>query len=121
MMRFLRLLFLVLLGLVLLVMAFANRAPVSVRLLPDDLAAFSGIERSIELPLFLVIFAGILGGLAIGLVWEWFREAKHRSAAVQHRRQAASLEREVNRLREKDPAAPKDEILSLLEAPRKVG
>lgn len=121
MMRFLRLLFLALLGLLLLVVAFANRTPVSVRLLPEDLAALTGVERSVQIPLFLVIFAGILAGLAIGLVLEWFRESKHRSAAVQHRRQAASLEREVSRLREKDPAAPKDEILSLLEAPRKAG
>lgn len=120
MVRLLRLLFLLALGLVMLVVAFANRAPVSLRLLPDDLAGFTGVDRSVELPLFLVIFGGVLAGLAIGFVWEWLRESKHRSAAVIHKRQAASLEREVSRLKDKD-AAPKDDVLALLEAPRKAG
>lgn len=119
MLRYLKFLFLLALGLVLLVVAFANRAPVTLRLLPDDMAALSGFNRVVELPLFLVIFGGILAGLAIGLVWEWFRESKHRTAATQHRRQAASLEREVSRLKDKD-APPKDEVLALLEGPRAV-
>ena len=34
----------------------------------------------LELPLFLVIFGGIVAGLLIGFVWEWFREHKHRVA-----------------------------------------
>ena len=72
MIRYLRLLFLGLLGLCLLVIALANRAPVSVRLLPEDLAALTGLTWAMELPLFLVIFAGIVAGgadrLCLGMV-----------------------------------------------------
>ncbi len=69
-----------------------------------------------ELPLFLVIFAGILVGLLIGFVWEWFREAKHRSRRIvpAARGDAAGARGQ--------PAAgkgcrPKDDVLALLEGP----
>ncbi|MFZ5710878.1 MAG: lipopolysaccharide assembly protein LapA domain-containing protein [Pseudomonadota bacterium] len=114
MIRLLRLLFLLAIGFVLLVVAFANRGLVTVTLLPGDMGLFLNWNPTVELPLFLVIFGGILAGLAIGFVWEWARESKHRSAASRHRRQAQTLEREVSRLREKEPAH-KDEVLALLE------
>ena len=116
MLRVLRVAFLVVLGIALLVVAFANRQVVALKLLPDDMTTFLGVNWSLELPLFLVIFAGIVAGLGIGFVWEWFREAKHRSAATTHRREASKLAREVSRLREKD-ANPQDEVLALLEGP----
>jgi|AutmiccBRH37_all_1029493.scaffolds.fasta_scaffold02150_10 putative membrane protein len=114
MIRLLRLALLGLLALVLLTVALANRGPVTLRLLPEDAGRFLGLDWAIQLPLFLVIFAGILAGLAIGFVWEWAREAKHRSAASQHRREAAQLKSEVNRLHGSN-GAPKDEVLALLE------
>ena len=114
MIRVLRLALLGLLALVLLTVALANRGPVTLRLLPEDAGRFLGLDWAIQLPLFLVIFAGILAGLAIGFVWEWAREAKHRSAASQHRREAAQLKSEVNRLHGSN-GAPKDEVLALLE------
>jgi lipopolysaccharide assembly protein A len=114
MFRALRLIFLVILGVALLVVAFANRQVVTLHLLPADMATFLGRDWSVELPLFLIIFAGIVAGLGIGFVWEWFREAKHRTAATTHRREASKLQREVSRLREKD-ASPTDDVLALLE------
>ena len=117
MIRALKWLFLGALGLVLLIVAFASRAPVEGRLLPEGLAGFFGVGYRIGLPLFLVIFGGIVAGLAIGFVWEWLREAKHRTAATKARRTAQSLEREVSRLRDK-AAEPKDEVLALLEGKR---
>ena len=114
MIRVLRLALLGLLAIVLLTVALANRGPVTLRLLPEDAGRFLGLDWAIQLPLFLVIFAGILAGLAIGFVWEWAREAKHRSAASQHRREAAQLKSEVNRLHGSN-GAPKDEVLALLE------
>ncbi|MFN0116049.1 MAG: LapA family protein [Paracoccaceae bacterium] len=114
MLRFLRYLFLAVLALVLLTLGFANRQPVSLTLLPEDMGLFLGRNPSVQLPLFLVIFGGIVAGLAVGFAWEWAREGKHRSAAARHRRQATELEREVSRLREKDPVH-KDEVLALLE------
>jgi uncharacterized integral membrane protein len=113
-MRYLRYLFLVLLAISLLVVALANRDPVTVNLLPDEIAAFAGFDPSISLPLFLVIFAGIVAGVVIGFVWEWFREHKHRAEAATQRREREKLEREVSRLK---PASERqtDDVLALLE------
>lgn len=114
MLRFLRLVFLAILAIVLVAVASANRDTVILRLLPEEMDAYLGVHWSLELPLFLVIFAGIVAGLAIGFVWEWFREAKHRSALSQHKRDAGRLEHEVSRLRA-EKAEPEDEVLALLE------
>lgn len=115
MIRYLRILLLVLLGLSLLTVALANRAPVSVRLLPEDLAALTGLTWAMELPLFLVIFAGIIVGVLIGFVWEWFREHGHRATASQKSREVARLERELAVLKDSSSVPPKDEVLALLE------
>jgi hypothetical protein len=114
MLRFLRILFLALLGIVLLAVASANLAPVTLHALPKDMAAVLGLDYQIELPLFVVIFAGILAGLGIGLIWEWFREAKHRAALADHKREAGQLRREVSKLRT-ESRKPNDEVLALLE------
>ena len=114
-MRFLRYLFLALLAICLLIVALANREPVTVNLLPDEIAAFAGFDPSLTLPLFLVIFGGIVAGVVIGFVWEWFREHKHRAEAATERREREKLEREVNRLK---PASERqqDDVLALLES-----
>lgn len=117
MLKALRYIFLGILAIALLGVASANRAPVTLRLLPDELDVFLGIGWSIELPLFVAIFAGILAGLAIGFAWEWFREAKIRAEAGQHKRQVGNLEREVSRLRAVK-AEPGDDVLALLETKR---
>lgn len=114
MIRYLRYLFLAALALVLLTVALANRAPVSVRLLPEDLAALTGLTWAMELPLFLIIFAGILAGVLIGFVWEWFREMKHRSTAAQKSREVARLERELAVMRD-STSLPQDDVLALLD------
>ncbi|HAV08869.1 MAG TPA: DUF1049 domain-containing protein, partial [Rhodobacteraceae bacterium] len=70
-MRYLRYAFMGALALCLIAVALANRQVVGLKLLPDGLAEIAGLNPSIELPLFLVIFGGILAGLLIGFVWEW--------------------------------------------------
>ncbi|MBN8630383.1 MAG: LapA family protein [Anaerolineae bacterium] len=114
-MRYLRLIFLGLVGLALLTVALANRAPVGVKLLPEDLAALTGMTWAIEVPLFLVIFGGIILGVLIGFVWEWFREHGHRAAASQKSREVTRLERELAVLKDSTTVPPKDEVLALLE------
>jgi lipopolysaccharide assembly protein A len=114
MIRFLRLLFLGLVGLVLLAVAMANRGSVQVRLLPDDLAALTGLTWSMDMPLFIVIFAGIVAGVLIGFVWEWFREMKHRSTASLKAREVARLERELAVMKD-SVSVPKDDVLALLD------
>ncbi len=114
MIRTLRLLFLACLGLLLLTVALANRAPVEVRFLPGDLATLTGLSWSTELPLFLIIFAGIVAGVLIGFVWEWFREARYRGTASTKAREVARLERELAVLKD-SASVPKDDVLALLE------
>lgn len=117
MIRSLRYLFLAALGLVLLTVALANRAPVTLKALPEDLAAFTGFAWQIELPLFMVIFGGIIAGLLIGFVWEWFREMKHRSTASHKTREVARLERELAVMKDSQ-SVPKDDILAILDKPK---
>ena len=117
MIRTFRYILIVLLGIALLTVAMANRGMVLVRLLPDDLALSIGGARAVEVPLFVVIFAGIVVGLLIGFVWEWFREMKHRSTASVKSREVSRLERELAVLKDAG-GLPEDDILSLLDKPK---
>lgn len=115
MIRLLRYLLLAVLGLALLVLAMANRAPVALRAFPDDLAVLFGMNWEVQVPLFLVVFAGIALGLTLGFGWEWAREHKHRVAAVSGTRAVAKLERELAVMKD-STSTPKDEILALLDS-----
>lgn len=113
-MRTIRYLFLALLALCLVIGALANRDAVTVNLLPDELAAFAGVDPSATLPLFAVILISMVVGATLGFFWEWLREYKFRAAATQERRERVRLEHEVKRL---DPEAGRkgDDVLALLE------
>lgn len=118
MFRYLRYLFWGVIGLVLLTVAMANRTSVTLRALPDDLAALTGFGWQLSLPLYLVIFGGIVAGLLIGFVWEWLREAKHRSTASTKTREVSRLERELAMLKDSTSLPAKDEILAILDQPK---
>jgi lipopolysaccharide assembly protein A len=120
MIRTLRYVFLAILAVVLLTVALANRAPVALRLMPDGVGEFLGLGGTVEMPLFLIIFGGIVAGLLIGFVWEWFREAKYRSTSTNKTREVSRLERELAVLRD-IKAEPADDVLALLDRPRKAG
>ncbi|MEL7298825.1 MAG: LapA family protein [Pseudomonadota bacterium] len=117
MFRYLRYLVLVAIALVLVVVALANRGSVTLNAAPDWLSAVPGLgilELSVDLPLFLVIFAAIAVGVIIGYVWEWAREHKHRVAMRTEHRENVTLKREVKRLKgEKNEG--KDDVLALLD------
>jgi uncharacterized integral membrane protein len=115
MVRWLRYLFLFVLAVSLITTAMANREVVLLQLLPEDLAAFLGFGWSAELPLFLVLFGGIVAGLLIGFVWEWFREHKHRVVASARTREVTRLERELAVMRDAASVPPKDDVLALLD------
>jgi uncharacterized integral membrane protein len=116
-MRYIRYGFLAALAVVLVSLALANRGMVTLHTLPDGLAAMPGmgpLALSVELPLFVVIFAGIVAGLMIGFVWEWLREHKHRAEVARKQAELKTLQRELKRAqaeRDKD----KDEVLALLD------
>ncbi len=117
-MHYIRYAFLLILGLMLLVVAIANRGLVTLRVLPESMAGFLGWSWSLTMPLFLVMFAGLIFGLIVGFVLEWMREHKYRSDASHQRREKERLQREM-----RQPPRPGagDDVLALLgdgSAPR---
>lgn len=114
MIRYIRYLFLAALVLALVSLAMANRGAVALRALPDDLALLFGTNYEVQVPLFLVMFAGVAIGLVLGFAWEWAREHKHRAAAATGTRQVKRLERELAVMKD-STSTPKDEILALLD------
>jgi uncharacterized integral membrane protein len=118
MLRLFRLLFILVTGVVLLVLALANRAPISLRLLPDELARLVNFDYAFQVPLFLVLLTAVAAGVMIGFVWEWLREARIRSEAKGKTRQVARLERELASLKDSPAAPARDEVLALVEGGR---
>ncbi|MEM7471662.1 MAG: LapA family protein [Pseudomonadota bacterium] len=115
-MRYIKYVFLAAVAFCLLILALANRGTVQIKLLPEELAAYLGQPFSYELPLFIIIFAGIVVGLLIGFVWEWLREHKHRSDARTQKREKEKLQRQVKGMKaEKARDQGQDEVLALLE------
>ena len=111
MLRTIKLVFLTLLLIAIVILALANREPVTLNLLPQ--VAEWILPLSIQLPLFAVILISILTGLLIGYILEWLREHKHRRLAAQKQREANRLEREVQTLKKKT-MSEEDEVLALL-------
>lgn len=119
MIRVLRYLVLAVLAIVLVTIALANRDAVTVEVLPANIAAFAGQQWAITLPLYGVMFGGIIAGILIGFVWEWVREHKHRATASSRAKEVARLERELAVMRDTKPEQ-KDDVLALLDR-RKAG
>lgn len=113
-MKYIKYLFLAAIALALVLLALANRDPVTLTVLPHDLAEWVNWNVSITLPLFIVLLGGIVAGLLIGFVWEWFREHKQRAEAKANRKERDRLAREVQALKG-DANRGRDEVLALLE------
>lgn len=115
--RYLRYILLVVLMVVLLTVALANRSLVTLSLLPDDIAVLMGWQWRMDVPLFLVLALGAVLGIALGFVWEWLREHKHRKTARVQTRTVSKLERELAALKDQT-SLPDDPVLALLEKPK---
>ncbi len=113
-MKYIKYLFLAAIALALVLLALANRDPVTLTVLPHGLAEWVNWNVVVTLPLFLVILGGVVGGLLIGFVWEWFREHRQRAEAKAQRKERDRLAREVEGLRGKANEG-KDEVLALIE------
>ncbi|MFC3180842.1 LapA family protein [Cypionkella sinensis] len=114
MLRYLRYLILAAVGLALLIVALANRTPVLLKAMPDDFAAFLGVTWQMELPVFVVLFGGIVIGVLVGFLWEWAREHKHRVTASVKTREVSKLERELATMRDAT-SLPQDDVLAILD------
>lgn len=113
-MRYIRYLCIVVFAMALVAVALANRNYVSVQVLPNEVAGFFTMNPQISLPLFIVIYGGVLAGLLVGFIWEWIREHDQRAAAARTAREMRRLEREVKRLKGERNEG-KDEVLALLD------
>lgn len=115
-MRAIRLAFVILLAIVLIGIAMANRGLVTISLFPANFGQYLGGSWSLTMPIFLALFLAILFGVLVGFVWEWLRESAIRAEASRKAGQVQRLEREVAQLRDRH-AAPRDEVLAIVDGP----
>lgn len=113
-MRYIRYMFLIVVGFVLMIMALANRGAITLKVLPPEIGDVVGWNSEITLPMFVVLFGGVVIGLLIGFVWEYLREYKYRAASTRHRRECERLEKEVERLKEPEIGSA-DEVLAIID------
>lgn len=113
-MRYIRYFCIAVFAIALIAVALANRDMVSVKVLPDEIAGLFAMNPTVQLPLFIVVFCGIIAGFAIGYIWEWMREHQQRADAARQAREMRRLEREVKRLKDEKHAG-KDDVLALLD------
>lgn len=113
-MRYIRYASIAIFAVALILVALANRSMVTVKILPEELADLAALNPSYDVPLFIVMFAGVLAGLVIGFIWEWIREAKERAEAARQAREMQRLQQEVKRLKGEKHQG-KDEVLAILE------
>lgn len=116
-MRFIRLLFVIILAVILIAVAFANRNMVTLDLFPANLDQYVAGTWSVTLPLFLVIFGAFAIGIVVGLIWEYLREAQIRREARNRSAEVQRLEREVGSLRQQH-ASPRDDVLAIVDKPK---
>ena len=113
-MRYIKYALIAVFGIALISVAVANRDHVSIQLIPNEVAGWFAMNPQIELPLFIIIFGGIVVGLFVGFVWEWLREYSQRAEAARQAREMRRLQREVKRLKGEKHEG-KDEVIALLE------
>lgn len=113
-MRYIRYACIAIFAVALIAVALANRGMVTLKLLPTEIAGLFAVAPSIELPLFVVIFGGIIAGLLVGFVWEWLREHNIRAENARNAREMRRLEREVKQLKTEKHEG-RDEVLALLD------
>ncbi|PVE25119.1 DUF1049 domain-containing protein [Microvirga sp. KLBC 81] len=102
MIRFLKALILLPIAILVILLAVANRAPVTLSLDPFSKEA---PEFSTQLPLFAVIFAAVMVGVVIGGAASWLAQGRNRKARRRYRREADQLRHETERLRSQNAAA----------------
>lgn len=116
-MRVIKLFLLFVIAIVLAVMSFANNQTITLNLVPpyfDDFMGVNGMVNGIELPLYVVIFGGVMAGLVLGYIFEWLREHKHRKEAGMGRQSKAELEAQLRKMKA-EANAGRDELLVLVE------
>lgn len=112
--RYLKILFLVIVALALVLLFFANNAPVTLHLMPDALAEAVGVQNAFTTSLFFVVVAALLIGIIVGFIWEWLREHQFRAEAKTQRREAQRLNQEVAQMKGRRTDT-QDDVLAILD------
>ena len=94
--QFLKALLLLPIAIIVVLLAVANRGPVT---LSFDPFSPGGPQLSWTLPLFAVIFLSVMVGVLIGGVASWLAQSKHRRRERHYRREARNLRRDGERQR----------------------
>lgn len=94
--RFLKALVLLPIAIIVVLLAVANRAPVTLSFDPfsQDVPEFA-----LTLPLFAVIFAAVMIGVVIGGTATWLAQGRSRQERRRYKREANTLRHETERLR----------------------
>ena len=95
MVRYLRFIVLLPIGLAILGLALLNRATVKLTYWPEQ---FGG-ELSLNIPLFVALIVALMVGIVTGSFTTWLTQGGHRRAERQYRREAERLKTESERLR----------------------
>lgn len=103
MVKFLKLLVLIPVGVAILAFSIANRAIVTVSFDPFSSPDVAG--AFVKAPLFAVMFAVLIVGVIIGGTATWLTQGSHRRKARAARNEAEQWQEEAAQLREKVPTA----------------
>lgn len=116
-MKILRTAFLVIVLLLCVTVALANRAPVTLALWPETISNFLGFGFTVTLPLFVVVGGAAALGLVLGLVWEWLRERGQRVEGAKARRELDKIRAAVqpSDTRSAPGNAARDQVLAILD------
>ena len=106
MFRFLRIVILILLAVILLGFAFANRHDVIVSF--DPFAGIDNAAFSIAAPLFAVVIVAAMLGVVAGALATWVSQGRHRRASRQSRAEAEKWRAQAQALRAAHPTLTSD-------------
>ena len=112
MLRFLKLLLLLPVGLAIVALAVMNRAPAKLVYWPESL----GRELSFTAPLFVALMLALMLGVVIGGLAAWLAQSHHRRAERRLRRETERLKSEAQRLKAMQPE-PAGLALPALKSP----
>ncbi len=96
MLGFLRVLILLPVAIAVILLAIANRAPVTFSFDPFTKGA---PELAVSVPLFILLFAAVALGIAVGGIGSWLGAARKRQSGRAARREVTRLKAEADRLR----------------------
>ncbi len=97
--RSLKLLFLLPIGIAIVTLAVMNRTPTRLVYWPSSL----GGELALTVPLFVALMLALIVGVVLGGGAAWLAQSRHRQAERRYRREAESLKSEAERLKAMQP------------------